>query len=158
MRTRSPSYTSRRTCLLRWMTDARPIQSVPAPSLPPFREQLEEANGFQVAAATASARMEAALEPIRPPAVTKPKARDPMKAWVRGGAGSVTSYSLIREAPTTWTECEEASGSLQCRASRGCRDFRQAARKGSLFSRGLNPEAEWVNAWLRVMAPITLSA
>lgn len=69
------------------LTDSTPIPPpLPLPGLPPTREQQQQAQRLDEAAATASARVMAALEPIRPPAVTKPRARDPMKAWVRGAS------------------------------------------------------------------------
>lgn len=68
------------------LTDSTPIQPTqPLPGLPPTREQQLQARRLDDAAATAAARARAALEPIRPPAVTKPRAKDPMKAKVRGG-------------------------------------------------------------------------
>ncbi|WP_416057728.1 hypothetical protein [Stenotrophomonas maltophilia] len=70
------------------LTDSTPIQPAPPlPGLPPTREQLQQAQRLGEAAATASARVMAALEPIRPLAVTRPRARDPMKAWVRAARG-----------------------------------------------------------------------
>ncbi|AWH39223.1 hypothetical protein C1929_07855 [Stenotrophomonas sp. ZAC14D1_NAIMI4_6] len=68
------------------LTDSTPIQPAPPlPGLPPTREQQLQAQRLDEAAAAASARVFAALEPIRPPAVTKPRAKDPMKARVRVG-------------------------------------------------------------------------
>jgi len=72
------------------LTDSTPVlPAPPLPGLPPTREQLQQAQRLDEAAATASARVAAALEPIRPPAVTKPRARDPMKAWVRAARGQL---------------------------------------------------------------------
>lgn len=62
------------------LTDGAPIQPAPPlPGLPPTREQLQQAQRLDEAAAAASARVMAALEPIRPPAETKPRATDPSK-------------------------------------------------------------------------------
>ncbi|HDS1038169.1 TPA: hypothetical protein QDZ42_001366 [Stenotrophomonas maltophilia] len=70
------------------LTDSTPhMPAPPLPGLPPTREQLQQAQRLDEAAATASARVMAALEPTRPSAVTKPRARDPMKAWVRAARG-----------------------------------------------------------------------
>lgn len=72
------------------LTDSTPVQPAPPlPGLPPTREQLQQARRLDEASATASARVAAALEPIRPPAVTKPRARDPMKAWRRATRGQL---------------------------------------------------------------------
>ena len=51
----------------------------PLPGLPPTREQQLQAQRLDEAAAAASARVMAALEPVRPPTATKPKATDPRK-------------------------------------------------------------------------------
>ncbi len=54
------------------LTESTPIQpSPPLPGLPPTREQLQQAQRLDQAAATASARVMAALEPIRPAAEIK---------------------------------------------------------------------------------------
>lgn len=66
------------------LTDNAPIQPPPPlPDLPPTREQQQQARRLAEATATATARVRAALEPVRPPAETKPREKDPMKAWVR---------------------------------------------------------------------------
>ncbi|AWH48575.1 hypothetical protein C1925_05070 [Stenotrophomonas sp. SAU14A_NAIMI4_5] len=62
------------------LTDSTPhAPAPPLPGLPPTREQLQQAQRLDEAAAAASARVMAALEPIRPPAETKPRAKDPWK-------------------------------------------------------------------------------
>ncbi|WP_234455838.1 hypothetical protein [Stenotrophomonas sp. S41] len=62
------------------LTDDTPIQaSQPLPGLPPTREQQLQAQRLDEAAAAASARVMAALEPVRPPAETKPRAADTRK-------------------------------------------------------------------------------
>ncbi len=62
------------------LTDSTPhAPAPPLPGLPPTREQLQQAQRLNEAAAAASARVMAALEPIRPPAETKPRATDPRK-------------------------------------------------------------------------------
>jgi len=54
------------------LTDSRPIMPAePLPALPPTREQLQQAQRLDQAAATASARVMAALEPIRSAAEIK---------------------------------------------------------------------------------------
>lgn len=67
------------------LTDSTPIQlPPPLPGLPPTREQ-QQARRLAEAGAKEIERIKAALEPRKPPAVTKPRAKDPMKAWVRAG-------------------------------------------------------------------------
>ena len=62
------------------LTDNTPIKPAPPlPGLPPTREQLQQAQRLDEAAATAAARIREALEPIRPPAAVKPRAKDPRK-------------------------------------------------------------------------------
>lgn len=68
------------------LTDTTPIQPAPPPpGLPPTREQQQQARRLAEAGAVELARIKEALEPRRPPKETKPRARDPMKAWVRAG-------------------------------------------------------------------------
>lgn len=63
------------------LTDSTPYAPTPPlPGLPPA-QRLDEA------AAAASARVMAALEPIRPPAATKPRAKDPRKGRLRTSMG-----------------------------------------------------------------------
>lgn len=57
----------------------------PLPGLPPTREQQQQARRLAEAGTTELERVKEALEPRKPPAVTKPRAKDPMKAWVRAG-------------------------------------------------------------------------
>ncbi|HEL4239253.1 TPA: hypothetical protein UM793_001117 [Stenotrophomonas maltophilia] len=64
------------------LTDSTPIQPPPPPGLPPTREQQQQARRLAEAGAKEVERIKAALEPRRPPRETKPKAGDPMKAWV----------------------------------------------------------------------------
>lgn len=62
------------------LTDSRPIaRRVLLPGLPPTREQQQQAQRLDEAAVAASVRVMAALDPIRPPAETKPRAKDPSK-------------------------------------------------------------------------------
>ncbi|MGS7873654.1 hypothetical protein [Stenotrophomonas forensis] len=61
-------------------TPAEPLE--PLPCLPPSREQQQQARRLAEAGAKEVERIKAALEPLRPPGETKPRARDPMKAWV----------------------------------------------------------------------------
>ena len=66
------------------LTDSTPIQlPPPLPGLPPTREQQQQAQRLDEAAAAAFARVMAALEPIRRPAETKPRLTDPAKARLR---------------------------------------------------------------------------
>lgn len=68
------------------LTDSTPIQPAPPlPGLPPTPEQLQQAHRLDEAAAAAAARVMAALEPIRPPAETKPRATDPRRGRLRLG-------------------------------------------------------------------------
>ncbi|MBA0235690.1 hypothetical protein D7Y50_15920 [Stenotrophomonas maltophilia] len=66
------------------LTDNTPIQPAPPlPGLPPTREQQQQAERLDAAAAAASARVMAALEPIRTPAEIKPRAKGPWKGRIR---------------------------------------------------------------------------
>lgn len=69
------------------LTDSAPTQpSPPLPGLPPTREQQQQARRLDEAGAKEIERIKAALEPRKPPAETKPRARDARtKAWVRAG-------------------------------------------------------------------------
>ncbi|PZT20655.1 hypothetical protein A7Y00_14825 [Stenotrophomonas maltophilia] len=69
------------------LTDSTPIQPPPPlPGLPPTREQQQQARRLAEAGAKEVERIKAALEPRKPPAETKPRARDARtKAWVRAG-------------------------------------------------------------------------
>ncbi len=69
------------------LTDSTPIQpEPPLPGLPPTREQQQQARRLAEAGAKEVERIKAALEPRKPPAETKPRARDARtKAWVRAG-------------------------------------------------------------------------
>lgn len=69
------------------LTDTTPIQPAPPPPcLPPTREQQRQARRLAEAGAKEVERIKAALEPRKPPAETKPRARDiRSKAWVRAG-------------------------------------------------------------------------
>ncbi len=73
------------------LTDSTPIQpEPPLPGLPPTREQQQQARRLAEAGAKEVERIKTALEPRRPPKETKPRARDPMKAWVRAGRGQLS--------------------------------------------------------------------
>ncbi|MDV3515156.1 hypothetical protein [Stenotrophomonas sp. C1657] len=66
------------------LTDNTPIQPVPQlPGLPPTRQQQQQARRLAEAGAKELERVKEALQPIRPPAATKPRAKDPQKARVR---------------------------------------------------------------------------
>lgn len=74
------------------LTDSTPTQPPPPlPGLPPTREQQQQARRLAEAGAVELARIKEALEPRRPLKETKPRAKDPMKAWVRAGRGQVIS-------------------------------------------------------------------
>lgn len=62
----------------------------PMPGLPPTPEQVQQARRLAEAGTTELERVKEALEPRRPPVVTKPRARDPMKAWARTGRGGLS--------------------------------------------------------------------
>ncbi len=71
------------------LTDSTPIQlPPPLPGLLPTREQQQQARRLAEAGTKELQRIKEALEPRRPPKETKPRARDPMKAWVRAGRGA----------------------------------------------------------------------
>ncbi|WP_285311177.1 hypothetical protein [Stenotrophomonas maltophilia] len=69
------------------LTDSTPIQlPPPMPGLPPTREQQQQARRLAEAGAKEIERIKAALEPRKPPAETKPRARDVRsKARLRAG-------------------------------------------------------------------------
>jgi len=69
------------------LTDSTPIQpEPPLPGLPPTREQRQQARRLAEAGAKEVERIKAALEPRKPPAETKPRARDVRsKAWLSAG-------------------------------------------------------------------------
>lgn len=68
------------------LTDSTPIKpEPPLPGLPPTREQQQQARRLAEAGTVELARIKEALEARRPPKETKPRARDPMKAWVSAG-------------------------------------------------------------------------
>lgn len=67
------------------LTDSTPIQlPPPLPSLPPTREQQQQARRLAQAGAAELARIKEALEPRRPLRDTKPRARDHMKGMMLG--------------------------------------------------------------------------
>lgn len=66
------------------LVDSTPTElPPPMPGLPPTREQLQQARRLAEAGTTELERVKEALEPRKPPAATKPRARDPQKARVR---------------------------------------------------------------------------
>ncbi|HGM6772855.1 TPA: hypothetical protein ACKQAW_003452 [Stenotrophomonas maltophilia] len=66
------------------ITDSTPIQlPPPLPGLPPTREQQQQARRLAESGAMDLTRIKEALEPRKPPAEIKPRARDPQKARVR---------------------------------------------------------------------------
>lgn len=74
------------------LTDSRPITlPPPLPGLPPTRNQQQQARRLAEATATAMAGIREALEPPRPPAATKPRAKGPMKAWIANALSRNTS-------------------------------------------------------------------
>lgn len=68
------------------MVDSTPTElPPPMPGLPPTPEQLQQARRLAEAGTTELERVKEALEPRKPPAATKPRARDPQKARLRAG-------------------------------------------------------------------------
>lgn len=68
------------------MVDDSPREPLPPPpGLSPTPEQLQQARRLAQAGLKELERVKEALKPRRPPAVTKPRAKDPMKAWVGAG-------------------------------------------------------------------------
>lgn len=68
------------------LTDSTPIQpEPPLPGLPPTREQQQQARRLAEAGAAELARIKEALDLRRSPKETKPRPKDPRKAWVRAG-------------------------------------------------------------------------
>lgn len=88
------------------MVDDSPREPLPPlPGLPPTPEQLQQARRLAEAGAKELERVKEALEPRRPPAVTKPRVKDPMKAWLRTGraqsrGGQLGSQRATRGFPT----------------------------------------------------------
>ncbi|MHC1666132.1 hypothetical protein ACODUI_13395 [Stenotrophomonas geniculata] len=65
------------------LTDSTPIQpEPPLLGLPPTCEQQQQARRLAEAGAREIERIKAALEPRKPPAETKPRVKDPIRAWV----------------------------------------------------------------------------
>jgi hypothetical protein len=72
------------------LTDSTPIQpEPPLPALPPTRQQQQQARRLAEATAAATAWVREVLEPRRMPKETKPRAKDPMKAWVSAGRSAL---------------------------------------------------------------------
>lgn len=68
------------------LTDSTRIRlPPPLPGLPSTREQQQQARRLAEAGAVELARIKEVLEPRRPPKEIKPRAKDPMKTWVRAG-------------------------------------------------------------------------
>lgn len=68
------------------MVDDTPREPLPPlPGLPPTPEQLRQARRLAEAGTRELERVKEALEPRRPPAVTNPRVKEPMKAWLRAG-------------------------------------------------------------------------
>ncbi len=66
------------------LTDSTPFRLPPPLSgLPPTRAQQQQARRLTESGALDLTRIKEALEPRKPPAETKPRARDPQKARVR---------------------------------------------------------------------------
>ncbi|WP_164085911.1 hypothetical protein [Stenotrophomonas maltophilia] len=82
------------------LTDSTPIQPPPPlPGLPPTREQ-QQARRLAEAGAKEVERIKAALEPRKPPADTKPRAKDPMKGWVKAGRAQLRRGYRASESGT----------------------------------------------------------
>jgi hypothetical protein len=88
------------------LVDSTPTElPPPMPGLPPTPEQLRQARRLAESGTTELERVKEALEPRRPPAVTKPRVKDPMKAWLRTGraqprGGQLGSQRATRGFPT----------------------------------------------------------
>lgn len=68
------------------LVDSTPTElPPPIPGLPPTPEQLQQVRRLAEAGTTELERVKEALEPRKPPAATKPEARDPQKPRVRAG-------------------------------------------------------------------------
>lgn len=68
------------------LTDTTPIQPAPPPlGLLPTREQQQQTRRVAEAGTVELARIKQVLETRRPPKETRPRAKDPMKVWVRAG-------------------------------------------------------------------------
>lgn len=68
------------------LVDSTPTElPPPMPGLPPTPEQLRQARRLAEAGTRELERVKEALEPRRPPAVTNPRVKEPMKAWLRTG-------------------------------------------------------------------------
>ncbi|WP_243746946.1 hypothetical protein [Stenotrophomonas indicatrix] len=68
------------------MVDDNPSEPLPPlPGLSPTPEQSQQARRLAEAGTKELERVNEALEPRKPPVETKPRAKDPMKAWARGG-------------------------------------------------------------------------
>jgi hypothetical protein len=67
------------------LLDSTPTPPPPMPGLPPTPEQLQQARRLAEAGTRELERVKEALEPRRPPAVTNPRVKEPMKAWLRTG-------------------------------------------------------------------------
>ncbi len=64
------------------LTDSTPIQpEPPLPGLPPTPEQLQQARRLAEAEVKELERVKEALEPRKPPAVTKPRAKTRRRRW-----------------------------------------------------------------------------
>ena len=73
------------------MVDNTPSEPLPPmPGLPPTPEQLQQARRLAEAGSKELERIKEALEPRRPPAVTKPRVKDPMKVWLSTGKAQLT--------------------------------------------------------------------
>lgn len=95
------------------LTDSTPIQPPPLPDLPPTREQQQQARGLAEAGTAELARIKAALEPRRPPKETKPRTRDPMKAWARGRA-SAAPQGLLAGGRLPAAQQQAGAGNETC--------------------------------------------
>lgn len=73
-----------RAAVARLLDTTQVVPRGPLLGLQPTREQ-QQARRLAEAGALEMARIKEALEPRRPPKETKPRARHPMKAWVRAG-------------------------------------------------------------------------
>lgn len=79
-------------------TPSEPIE--PLLGRPPTLEQQQQARRLAEAGAEQVARIKEALEPRRPPKETKPRAKDPMKGWVKAGRAQLRRGYRASESGT----------------------------------------------------------
>ncbi|WP_430544075.1 hypothetical protein [Stenotrophomonas maltophilia] len=91
-------------------TPAEPLE--PLPGLPPTPEQQQQARRLAEAGVRELARIKEVLEPRRPPKETKPRAKDPTKAWM--GQGGRSSTAATDQWPVPASQHQARAGSEAC--------------------------------------------